>query len=623
MNRTLRIRLSTLCSALALVAASALSLLAQSQTLVIQGGTLIDGNGGPPISDAVVVIRGNRIESVSSGNPPPTEDGATVIDAEGRFILPGLWDSQVSYSWYYGEIMLNYGITSTIDVGNSGEVAIAHRDAVHAGLLRAPRTYTGLSRLNAIPDGGTGLETILTPARDPHSVDEARELARAFIEAGADALMFNDGSMPLEYYIAGIEEADRTGTPVFTRSYGPIYGPWEAVERATRNLPHSAGVESAVADPPPTPGDGRDSLDMYADMDDDRARELIERLIANETALTPTFQANFRGYAAGWAEFQARDRAFFDEADASLMAYYPPARMQAALAYYGQGGPWSVRDEARRQRKVDGFANALRFHKMFVDAGGHLVPGANTNPSRVPGENLHHEIAVFVEAGVTPMQIIQGATKWSAEMLLLGDEIGTVEAGKLADIIVVDEDPLRDIANLRSIDTVIMNGAVVELGYDVSYHDPYRRNSELNPPVEALHWVAAFKDVSFNQRGFRFVGRPPGGPGTPLPDPVEAPQPAIETITPVTVTQGDPTTTVTLTGFNFVRKSRVYFNGTSVPYRALSPTQLEVTIDSSLLHQPGWADIAVVNPEPLNPELGYPWGNGTSNKAHLIIRFRT
>ena len=132
----------------------------------------------------------------------------------------------------------------------------------------------------------------------------------------------------------------------------------------------------------------------------------------------------------------------------------------------------------------------------------------------------------------------------------------------------------------------------------------------------------AFKDVTFNQRGFRYSGRPPGGPGTPLPDPVEAPQPAIETIAPVTVTQGDPTTTVTLTGFNFVRKSRVYFNGTSVPYTAVSPTQLEVTIDSSLLHQPGWADIAVVNPEPLNPELGYPWGDGTSNKAHLIIRFR-
>ena len=621
MNCTFRIPPSAIFPALVLAAASIAGQPALSQTLVIQGGTLIDGNGGAPVEDAVVVVDGNRIESVSGGDAAAGGGGATVIDAAGKFILPGLWDSQVSYSWYYGEIMLNYGITSTIDVGNSGEVAIAHRDAVHAGHLRAPRTYSGVSRLNLIPDGGTGLETILTPARDPHSVDEARELARAFIEAGADALMFNDGSLPLEYYIAGIEEADRTGTPVFTRSYGPVYGPWEAVERTSHNLPHSAGIWAAVTDPAPGPDDPRDWLDMYADMDDGRARELIERLVANDTALTPTFMANFRGYPAGWAEFEARDRAFFDEADPSLMAYYPPARMQAALAFYGQRGPWSVRDEAARQRKMEGFQNALRFHKMFVDAGGRLVPGANTNPFRVPGENLHHEIAVFVEAGVTPMQIIQGATRWSAEMLLLGDEIGTVDAGKLADIVIVDENPLEDIANLRAIDTVIMNGKVVERGYDIGYHDPYRRNSELNPPVEALPWVVALRDASFNQRGFRYVGRPPGGPGTPLPDPVEAPQPAIETIVPVMVTAGDPTTTVTLTGFNFVRKSRVYYNGTPVPYRALSPTQLEVTIDASLLHQPGWTDIVVVNPEPLNPELGYPWGNGTSNTAHLVVKF--
>ncbi len=518
--------------------------------------------------------------------------------------------------------MLNYGITSTIDVGNSGEIAIPHRDAVHAGILRAPRTYTGLSRLNRIPDGGTGLETILTPARDPHSAQEARDLARAFIEAGADALMFNDGSMPLEYYVTAIEEADRTGTPVFTRAYGPIYGPWEAVERSTRNLPHSAGIWRAVTSPVPTDRDERDWLDMYADMDDARAEELIQRLIENETALTPTFQANFRGYPAEWTSFEAEDRRFFIEADPNLMAYYPSARMQAALAFYGQRGPWSVRDEAARERKMIGFKNALRFHKMFVDNGGHLVPGANTNPSRVPGENLHHEIAVFEEAGISPMQIIQGATKWSAEMLLLGNEIGTVEVGKLADVIIVNEDPLRDISNLREIDTVIMNGKVVELGYDVSFHDPFRRDSELNPPVEALHWVAAFKEVAHGARGFRFVGRPPGGPGTPLPDPVEAPQPAIETITPVMVTQGGPTISITLTGFNFVRKSRVYFNGTSVPYEAKSPTQLEVEIDSSLLHEAGWTDIVVVNPEPLNPELGYPWGNGTSNRAHLIINYQ-
>ena len=88
------------------------------------------------------------------------------------------------------------------------------------------------------------------------------------------------------------------------------------------------------------------------------------------------------------------------------------------------------------------------------------------------------------------------------------------------------------------------------------------------------------------------------------------------------VTQGSPTITVTINGFHFVRRSRVYFEGTSVPYRAVSPTQLEVTIDSSLLHEAGWLDLVVVNPSPYNPEIGIPWGNGTSNKAHLIVDYR-
>jgi len=597
-------------------------LFAQTQMLVIKGGTLIDGNGGKPTPNTVVIMQNNRIISVSNTDEAQYPDNSIIINAEGKFILPGLWDSQVSYNWYYGEVMLNYGITSTIDVGNSGEIAVPHRDAVHAGILRAPRTYTGISRLNRIPDGGTGLETILTPARDPQSNQEARALAQAFIDAGADALMFNDGSMPFEYYLEAIDVADSNNTPVFTRSYGPIYGPWEAVERTTHNIPHSAGIWRAVTNPLPTENDKRDWLDMYADMDDSRARDLIDRLIDNGTALTPTFQANFRGYPADWEQFEKEDREFFNNAHPNLMAYYPEARKQAALNFYQQRGPWNIDEEEVRARKMHGFKNALRFHKMFADSGGRLVPGANTNPSRVPGENLHHEIAVFVEAGITPMQIIQGATKWSAEMLLLGDEIGTIEMGKLADVIIVNENPLEDIKNLRQIDTVIMNGKVIPLGYDVSYEDPFHRNSELNPPVESLHWVTAFKRIAQEARGFRFVGRPPGGPGTPLPNPIEAPQPAIEKITPVMVTQGDPTTTISLTGFNFVLKSRVYFNGTSVPYTPLSPTELEVIIDSSLLHEAGWSNIVIVNPEPLDPELGYPWGNGISNKAHLIINYR-
>jgi len=106
---------------------------AQQPALVIEGGTLIDGNGGAPVQDAVVVIQGNKITSVSRKGQAAYPANAQVIKADGKFILPGLWDAQVVYQWYFGEMMLNHGITSTIDVANPGELAVPLRDAILQG----------------------------------------------------------------------------------------------------------------------------------------------------------------------------------------------------------------------------------------------------------------------------------------------------------------------------------------------------------------------------------------------------------------------------------------------------------------------------------------------------------
>ena len=84
---------------------------------------------------------------------------------------------------------------------------------------------------------------------------------------------------------------------------------------------------------------------------------------------------------------------------------------------------------------------------------------------------------------------------------------------------------------------------------------------------------------------------------------------------------GSPSTTIALTGFHFVQRSQVLFKGIPVPHEAVSGSELRVTIDSSLLQEPGWHPIVVRNPEPLHPELGMEWGDGTSNEAHLIVAF--
>lgn len=594
-------------------------LMAQSESsvLVIEGGTLIDGNGGRPLRNAVVVVEGNRITDVGEAGDVAYPPSAEIIDADGKFILPGLWDAMVSYQWFYGEIMLNHGITSTIDVGLAGEIGVAFREGVLMGKIRAPRPFSGISRLTTRPAGGTGLETVLTPGRAPSSAQETRELVRAFIDGGADIVMFQDGTLPLEYYRAGFDEARRADMPVSTRAYGPIFGPREAAEFGSNMLPHSAGIGRLITRNPLGPGDNRNEADLYSEMDMEKAEELIELLVSSGVALDPTFRNSWVRYPADWERFAEDDRNFFDTADPNLMAYYPPARMEAALQQYRAPRPTGEAAE----RRMRGFRNSLRFHKMFVDAGGHLIPGSDSNPVKVPGTNLHHEMMIFAEAGITPMQIIQGATKWSAELLNKGDELGTIEVGKIADIIIVNEDPLRDIENLRDLDTVIFNGKRVELGYTAGYNPVYPVESELNPPVSRILWVDAFRPVAFSGVGGRFTGRPPVGPGQALPNPVESPQPAIETIAPLSVTAGSPTTTLTLTGFNFVRRSRVFFKGIPVPHDAVSGSEFRVTIDSSLLREPGWHSVVVKNPLPLHPELGMEWGDGTSNEAHLIVAF--
>ncbi|OFW45213.1 MAG: hypothetical protein A3J28_08300 [Acidobacteria bacterium RIFCSPLOWO2_12_FULL_60_22] len=579
----------------------------QPPALVIEGGTLIDGNGGTPVRDALVIIQGNKITVVSRKGQVPYPANARIIKADGKYLLPGLWDSQVTTSWYQGEELLNHGVTSTIDVGNGYELAVPHRDAVFRGKIHGPRAFTGIAFIASNPGRrGTGLETPLTPSLVPKSAEDAREMVRIRVAAGADYIIFQDGGLPLEYYRAAFEEANKAGKPVFTRAYGPNLFPENAALLGSASLPHSAGIGAAVAKDTFMGGrDDSNELDRFAEMDDAKARKLIEVLVQHQTALVPTFMINFPGYPKDWARFEEEDRNLFS--DPNLLAYYPAVRQ--ALASYGRIDRGPV-----RERRMKGFPNALRFHKMFVDAGGRLVVSANTNDTKTPGLSLHHEMEIVSEAGIAPMQIIQGSTKWAAELVRKQDLLGTIESGKLADVVIVNEDPLQDIRNLKGIDTVIFDGKVVVRTYHAWFGTPFQIVAGDSPAVEGLNWVVALRQATFR-------GGPGGGgqAGRGVPDPVEAPQPAIETISPVIVTEGSPTTILTLKGFNFVRKTRIFFDGMSVPYQRVSPTEYQVTLDENLLRRVGRFAIVAKNPEPLEtPE----WGDGTSNKTYLIVNYK-
>ena len=589
----------------------------QAPALVIEGGTLIDGNGGTPVKDSVVVIQGNKITSVSrKGQVAALPANAWIIKADGKYVLPGLFDSQNSYSWYFGEAMLNHGITSTIDVGTTGETAVPYRDAVFHDKVKGPRTFTGISRLSVNPNAlvSTGLENPLTHTRVPKSAEETRQFVRAWIAAGADYILTYDGALPMDYYQAAFDEANKAGMPVFARAYGPVLFPKEAALLGAANLPHSAGIGIAVAKDPSKFKQGRndrDELDHYADMDDAKARDLIQLLVAHHVALVPTFMINFPGYPKEWDQFAAEARQFFNNPE--LLAYYPPNAVRSALQSYNR-----IDQGELRERRMKGFQNAMRFHKMFVEAGGHLVVSGNTNDVWVPGVDMHQEMQIMADAGLTPMQIIQGSTKYPAEMLRKQNLLGTVEAGKLADVIIVNADPLQDIKNLDKINTVILNGKVVELGYHSSYSSPFSNVAAVNGQHRWASMGRRIEESEPRRRRRAAGGSDEGG----IPDPPTSPQPAIETMDPIIVTQGD-SAMIKLTGFNFVRRSAVYFKGRPVPFRAVSPTELQVTLDADALREAGRFDLVVKNPEPLDSFfVRGMWGNGTSNVAHLIVNYK-
>ena len=586
----------------------------QPAALVIQGGTLIDGMGGAPVPNSVVLIQGNRITAVGRAGQVQVPAGAQVINANGKFVLPGLWDSQINYTWFWGELFLNQGVTSTIDIGDGEEQSVVYRDAVNKGKVVGPRALVGIGHLGGIRGGAmpTGLESALATRADPKSVADAKAMADRYLAAGADMVMFHDGSYAPEFYKAAFDEAHKAGKPAFCRCGGPKMGPADGALAGADVFPHSTGIGAAIVK------DGTRSnneLDRYAAMDDAKAQALIQVLVAHHVNLVPTIVHDSPGYPKDWARFEAETDKVFSEPN--LLAYYEPHFLETMRGTYERAAR-ADKGEVRTRRQ-QGYLNMLRWNKMYDAAGGRVLAGGDTNQGKAPGLILHDEMEAMQEAGIPRMHIIEGATEWPAEVMRVQDRIGSLTSGKLADVLIVNADPLQDIANLRNVDTVIQDGKVVDRTFHAGFSSPFRGSADSDEGVsvvDRLPWVVAVKQATFRTGG----GGGGGQAANPLgPDPLDSPQPAIESITPVMVAQGSATTTLSIKGFNFVRRSRVYFDGESVPYKRVSPTELQVTLDPNLLARAGRFDVVVKNPGRVADPA---WGNGTSNKAHLLVTFR-
>lgn len=597
------------------------SALGQQETaIVIEGGTLIDGNGGTPLQDASVVIQGNRITQVGRRGQIQRPAGAREINAEGKYILPGLIDAKSNYASIYGEAYIIWGVTSGVWSGGGGDAGTAERDAINHGMFTGPRLFISFAAVNGPgPDGNKQDNGI--PGRYPyiaHSPEESRRLSQQFLAAGADFLSAGDGDGAPEIFAPVVEEAHKAGKAAVMRTVGPGTAAKECARLGCDVLIHTgeAGVQlvkdeardkwkNYIALPP----------DPYADMDDAKVPEMVKLLTDNHVALEPDIMAADRGFSKGWKRVQQEDANFFS--DPELGAYYPLLQQKGLLE--NVKSPETYLNPQQLQLRAAGFRNHMRFLKAFVDAGGKIVPASDI-PQTPPGLGVHQELAAFVEdVGLTPMQAIMAATSWGADAFKLKD-LGRIETGKLADVIIVNGDPTKNIINLRTISTVIKDGKV----QDRSYHRDYLAKTFKaglydngsccfsTPVVEGGPWLAALKQATWRPDNLNggFAGA--GGINSEL-----SPTPGIESIYPYTVKQGSETTILTLKGFNYVHGSQAFVDGKPVPTQIVSRTELRATLDSAFLAKPGRYSVKIKNPQPV---AAAEWGD-TSNPANLLVPY--
>ena len=405
----------------------------RAETLAIVGGTLIDGTGATPVADAAVVIRKGRIAAAGPRSKVKIPKDATLVDAKGRFVLPGLWDLHAHFEQVeWGPIYLAAGVTTVRDCGNELEFITAVRDAIAQGRGLGPRLL-----LAGVVDGSgplaLGVERVDTP-------EQARSWVDRYHDAGFQQMKIYS-SVKLEELKAVTDEAHRLGMTV-TGHVPEGLTAFQAVEAGQDQINHISYIADMMHSPLPesaTRADRRNAI-INIDLNSPESQKALAFLKDHHTVVDPTIALYelFTGTTA-------KPPASFEPGINKI-----PAELAGQLT---DVEPPNENSEVREKIFQKEVAIVGALHR----AGVPVVAGTDQS---VPGHSLHREVELYVQAGFTPMEAIQAATNVPAHVMGLDKELGTIEPGKRADLILISGDPLQDIHNTRNVEYVITNGTM-------------------------------------------------------------------------------------------------------------------------------------------------------------------
>jgi imidazolonepropionase-like amidohydrolase len=408
--------------------------------LAITNVTVIDATGAPARPATTVVIRRGRIVSVEPSTGARIPRNANVVDGAGKYLIPGLFDMHTHLSFFGAEAfpaLVRYGVLSVRDLGGSLEELDRWRTEIDHGTRIGPRIYRAGPYIDGPREYGTDdsqklrkLTTIMVA-----TADEARAAVDSLKQKGVDTIKTHN-SLSREAYLAVAAECRRQNLPLATHLASRTTTLEIASDAGATTLEHCEMLTESIcfADMPPG-GKPKDPLIALDELTDEHAAELFRRFVRNGTTYDPTLVAY---------------RTFMQEA--------------VDLA------PKDKRDEKAAAGRTKMFHRFVQLVGMMRRTGVQVVTGTDFGirpesvpyPVPMPGTDLHDEMKLFVEGGFTPMEALQSATMVPARVLRVGDRLGTIEAGKDADLVMLDADPLADITNTRRIAAVVVRGVLLD-----------------------------------------------------------------------------------------------------------------------------------------------------------------
>lgn len=443
------------------------------ELLALVGGRLVDGNGGVPIEDAAIVINGSIITAVGPVSTTQIPAGAKIVRVVGKTILPGLIDAHMHIGGSGGGSAdsreftpaathnnllsyLKFGVTTVYDMAalpNLNEM----KTALDAGHLVGPRLYGngfGITAPGSHPIRlltEIGVIEILGPFYfQVDTVEAGRAAVRKIAAAKTDGIKIfhsraesatsrydsDRNKLKPEVLKAVIEEAHARGLKVYAHISFPSEAK-EVVEAGGDVIVHSISMAETGAD------------------------EVLKLMAARNVVYIPTLAVTEANYALNADLFftsSLRGKVW----DVLLDSITHPK----SIVMFRQDTPGFIND-TRRSLEIS-MANL----RQAIKAGVKIALGSDAgNAGMLHGVTVIRELELMNRAGMTPMQVIIAATKNAAEVIGQGQRLGTLEPGKLADIIVVDGNPLQDISVMRKLEWVVKNGKIIDPG-KLAYEEP-------------------------------------------------------------------------------------------------------------------------------------------------------